>query len=103
VSKPTFYCEKHVPPKPLYYYWNAQHGQIVTCESTPDHVNGAAWSHYVQCNFLSLEDATAAHFGRKTTWTSCRVHGRDLHPLTEMEILAIHAHPNPQSIMPRAY
>jgi len=34
------------------------------------------------------------------TWDE---HPRDLTWLTEMEIPAIHAHPNPQSIMPRAY
>ena len=87
----------------VYYYWSAKYGQIMTSKEAPWYVNGEGAARYIKCEFLSFEDATAANFGRPATWLGRYSHGRDLHPVTAMEILAIQAHSNPVSIMPRAY
>lgn len=73
-----------------YFYWSASQQQIVTTGNPPEHYRGSVsvLYHY----FDKLEGGYGGH---------CR--GRDLHPLTPLEVMAVSAHPNPRTIMPKPW
>jgi len=93
----------------LHYYWSAKHGCVVTSETSHEEMaKRGNWGQYVTCSYLSEDPMDRGWLGRHDNPEYCKyrmthAHGRDLHPINEMEILAIQAHPEPWTIMPRAY
>jgi hypothetical protein len=89
-----------------HYYWSAKHGCIVTSETPPEVMTHRTnWGQYMLCNYLSTNPKDHGLLGRgsKGGYTVTHAHGRDLHPINGMEILAIQSHPEPWTVMPKAY
>jgi len=92
-----------------HYYWSAKHGCVVTSELPHEEMKQQEnWGRYMQCCYLSEDPEDRGWLGRhdkpeRCKYTATTAHGRDLHPINAMQVVALQAHPEPWTIMPRAY
>ena len=82
-------------PVKQHLYWSAKHQCVVTAKTPPEVMRlQENWGRYMQCAFFS---DTAE--GRGWLWSPSDnleysltyAHGRDLHPISELQALAIQA------------